>query len=69
MASFLTTVKSTSKLSRNLMGRVKRQADPRCSDALATWIKTEEGKKVQKKFRDELTTKLEGIQPGITSDL
>lgn len=51
------------------MGRVKRQADPRCSDALATWIKTEEGKKVQKKFWDELTTKLEGIRPSITSDL
>jgi len=50
MASFLTTLKSTSKLSHNLMGRVKRQADPGCSDALATWIKTEEGKKVQKKF-------------------
>lgn len=46
-----------------------RQADPRCSDTLATWVKTEEGKKMQKKFWGELTTKLDSIQLGITSDL
>lgn len=39
------------------------------SDALAPWIETEEGRKVQSKIWGELQERLEAIQPGVCASL